>query len=215
MTNILISILETALLAVALSVDSFIASFAYGTNRIKIPFISVLIISVICSLTLALSLFLASVISPILPPLATKIFCFLILFILGVIKLFDSSIKSAIRKHKGIMKQLKFSMFNLNFILNVYADPEVADTDCSRSLSPYEAVSLATALSLDGLAAGFGAGLVNFSLIEVFVFSLVFGISAILLGCRLGNKVAEKLPADISWLSGALLVFLGVLKLVN
>jgi putative sporulation protein YtaF len=164
---------------------------------------------------LALSLFLASVISPVLPPLITKIFCFLILFILGVVKLFDSSIKSVIRKHKGVTKQLKFSMFNLNFILNIYADPEDADTDRSRDLSPYEAVSLAIALSLDGLAAGFGAGLVNFSLIGVFAFSIIFGILAILLGCHLGNKVAEKLSVNISWLSGALLAFLGVLKLIS
>lgn len=215
MTNIIISVLETILLVVALSVDSFIASFAYGTNKIKIPFISVLIISVICSLFLALSLFLASVISPVLPPLATKILCFLILFILGVIKLFDSSIKSLIRKHRGITKQLKFSMFSLNFILNIYADPEDADTDSSRDLSPYEAVSLAIALSLDGLAAGFGAGLVNFSLMVVFAFSIIFGILAILLGCRLGNKIAGKLSVNISWLSGALLAFLGILKLIS
>lgn len=215
MTNILISTLETVLLVVALSVDSFVASVAYGTNKIRIPFVSIMIISVICSLTLALSLFIASVISPVLPPLITKLFCFFILFILGVIKLFDSSIKSLIRKHKGITKQLKFSMLNLNFILNIYADPEDADTDCSRDLSPYEAISLAVALSLDGLAAGFGAGLVNFNIIEVIIFSLIFGILAVLLGCRLGNKIAEKLPVNISWISGALLVSLGVLKLVN
>lgn len=132
MTNILISALETMLLAAALSVDSFIASFAYGTGKIKIPFVSV--------------------------------------FIFGLIKLFDSSIKSFIRKHKGIRKQLKFSMFSLNFNLNIYADPEDADTDSSRDLSPREAVSLAIALSLDGLAVGFGAGLANFNIIEVIVF---------------------------------------------
>lgn len=215
MTITLMSILETALLVVALSVDSFIASFAYGTNKIKIPLISVLIINVICSLTLALSLFLASIISPLIPPMVTKVFCFVILFILGFIKLFDSSIKTLIRKHKGLKKQIKFSMLSLNFILDIYADPEDADADYSRELSPLESVSLAIALSLDGLAAGFGAGLVNFNLLEVIVFSLVFGIFAVFLGCRLGNKVAEKLSVNISWLSGLLLVFLGILKFFN
>src|SRR5689334_16527089 len=150
MTNILISILETVLLVIALSVDSFIASFAYGTSKIKIRFISVLILSGICSLTFALSLFLASFLSRLISSPATKIFCFLILLILGIVKLFDSSIKSIIRKHKGITKQLKFSMFSVNFILNIYADPEDADADYSRVLSPNEAVSLAIALSLDG-----------------------------------------------------------------
>ncbi len=215
MADILISVLETALLAAALSVDSFIASFGYGTGKIKIPFVSVLIISVISSSVLALSLFIASAISPALPPLATKLICFFILFISGVIKLFDSSVKSMIRKHKGIKKQLKFSMLSLNFILDIYADPEDADIDSSRDLSPREAVSLAIALSLDGLAAGFGAGLADFNIIGAIIFSLAFGVLAILLGCRIGNKVAEDTPVDISWLGGVLLVFLGVLKLVN
>ncbi|MGI5850439.1 MAG: manganese efflux pump, partial [Christensenellales bacterium] len=150
-----------------------------------------------------------------IPSYITKLFCFLILIILGIIKLFDSSIKTLIRKHKGLNKQLKFSMFNLNFILNIYANPEEADVDYSYVLSPLEAVSLAIAVSLDGLAAGFGAGLANFNILEVLLFSLVFGIFAVFLGCYIGNKIAEKLKINISWLSGVLLIVLAILKLFN
>jgi putative sporulation protein YtaF len=99
--------------------------------------------------------------------------------------------------------------------LNIYADPQKADSDYSRVLSSLEATSLAVALSIDGLGAGFGAGLVAVNLIEVVLFSLIFGIVSVMIGCYIGNKIAEKLTINLSWLSGILLILLGVLKLIN
>lgn len=213
MTIKFFSTIEAILLVTALATDAFIASFAYGTNKIKIPFTSVTVINVICSTVLAVSLFLGAIISPYLHPHLTNGICFTILFLLGTVKLFDSSVKALIRKHSSLNKELKFSMFNLNFILNIYANPQEADRDYSRVLSPLEAASLAIAVSLDGVAAGFGVGLVNLNYIEVVLFSLISDMVAVLLGCYIGNKIAEKLSLNISWLSGALLLILAVMKL--
>lgn len=201
------------MLVVALSTDSFVSSFAYGTNKIKIPFLSVQVINVICSAILAVSLLLGSVIRQYIPSSLTTIICFCILFILGIIKLLDSTIKSIIRKHNNLNKEIKFSLFNLNFILNLYANPEEADVDASKTLSAGEAASLAVALSLDGLFMGIGAALVNLNILEVVLYSLLFGTGAIMLGCFIGNKVAQKIPMDLSWLSGVLLIVLAFLKL--
>lgn len=202
---------EALLLVTALSVDSFVASFAYGANKIKIPFISVSIISIICSVILILSIFLGSIIKPLIPEPQT--ICFVILFILGIVKLFDSSIKTFIRKHNDLNKQLKFSLFNLSFILNIYADPQNADCDLSRELSPLEAAPLAIALSIDGLAVGIGAGLVTVSIIQIIVFSLITNVITILLGSYIGYKIAERTSLNLSWLSGLLLIILAVMKL--
>lgn len=207
------STIETILLVIALSVDAFVASFAYGTNKIKIPFISIIVISTICSAFLALSLFLGSILKPMIATHLTSGICFSILFILGVVKLFDSSIKTFIRKHSNIKKELKFSLFNLSFILNVYADPQKADTDLSRELSPFEASSLAVALSLDGLAVGIGAGLASVNFIEIIIISLIFGIIAVLSGCYIGYKIAEKTSLNLSWISGVLLIILAIIKI--
>ncbi len=205
--------LEAVILVVALTTDAFVAAFAYGGDKIKIPLGSAVIINLICSGILAASLLAGQVISPYIPRELTIYFCFFILFFLGVTRLFDSSIKALIKKNNNLNKRLNFTMFNLRFILNIYADPEAADRDCSKELSPTEAASLAVALSLDGLAVGFGAGLASVSVIQVAAFSFVFGMTAVKCGCFAGNKIAEKLPLDFSWLSGLLLIILSVMKL--
>jgi len=73
----------------------------------------------------------------------------------------DSFTKAIIRKNTNLNKKIKFSFFNINFILTLYADPEKADVDFSKTLSPKESVALAISLSFDGLAVGFGAVMGN------------------------------------------------------
>ena len=206
------SLLEAFLLVAAVSLDSFVASFAYGTNKIKIPPLSVAVISVICSGMLAVSLFFGSLLRDYVPEAVTKGICFTILFLLGVVKLFDSAIKMRIRKHK-IDRQMKFSFLSLQVILNVYADPEKADIDRSKVLSPLEAVSVAAALSLDGLAVGFGAGLANIDFFQAVIICLLFSAVTVGIGSLLGRKLAEKTNLNLTWVGGVLLLVLAFLKL--
>ena len=209
MNGLFYAVLEA--LVVALSMDAFVASFAYGAQRIKIPFSSAAIISVICTAMLAVSLLAGALLRPFLPQGLTRGLCFALLFLLGVAKLCDSAIKT--RRHKRMHRQVSFSVFSLKFILDVYADPEKADRDGSRVLSPAEAASLAVALSLDGLAVGFGAALMQVNVLIVMLFSLAVGMLAVRLGGKIGNRAAQKLSFDLSWFSGALLIVLAILKL--
>lgn len=208
----LLTTLEAIVLVVALSTDAFVASFAYGSNKIKIPFLSAQIINIVCSSILGLSLLIGNTIRQYIPVGLTSIICFGLLFILGIIKLLDSTIKSFIKRHGNLKRKIKFSMFSIHFILQVYATPEEADRDYSKILTAGEAVSLAIALSLDGLAVGFGAALGEINVLQVILFSLIFGTIAIQSGCWIGNKVAEKIPFNFEWLSGALLIVLAFLK---
>lgn len=213
MDNPVFAILEPLVLVTALSVDAFVASFAYGTNQIKIPFRSVAVISGICSAILGVSLFLGSLVRPFMPEHLAGVLCFSILFLLGIAKLCDSAIKSLIRRSQGIHKKISFSAMHLRFILDVYANPENADSDCSKSLSAVEAAPLAIALSLDGLAVGFGAALSEAAPLRAVLFSLVANVIAVCAGSLTGNKVAAKIPLDLSWVSGLLLMVLAFLKL--
>lgn len=206
-------ILDTLLLVLAVSTDAFVASFAYGTEKIKIPAASVAVISLICSLTLAVSLFAGSLVRPFLPDALTHYASFAILALLGITKLFDSSIKAYIRRKKHIEKELHFSLSKFHFILNIYANPPEADTNHSQSLSPMEAAALAAALSIDGLAVGFGASLGLANPAAIIVMSLICSAAAVLAGRYLGEGMTERWAYDFSWIGGALLLVLAVLKL--
>ena len=208
------SILEAFLLVAALSTDAFFASFAYGTGHIRIPFLSVAVIDGICTALLAVSLFLGTLLRPWLPPALTAGVSFAILSLLGVVKLFDSVLKALIRRHQPLNKEWRFSLFSLQFILNIYADPPEADRDASKTLSSAEAASLAVAMSLDGLAVGFGAGMGNASPVLVLLFSLLLTAAAVMGGSALGNRVAARLRHDLSWVGGALLLLLAAIKLL-
>ncbi|MDR2531333.1 MAG: sporulation membrane protein YtaF [Oscillospiraceae bacterium] len=208
------SLTQAFLLVFAVSADAFVSSFAYGVKKIKIPFSSVMVISVISSTILATSLFAGELIRPFLHENTANVLCFLILFTLGLIKLLDNAIKTLIKKHNRINRQLKFKLLNLNFILNVYANPEDADEDCSKVLSPAEAVPLAIALSLDGLAAGIGTALGGANKPLIIAFSLIISIIVITLGSMSGNKAASKSKVGFSWLGGAVLIILAIHKLI-
>jgi len=182
-------IMEALLLASALSLDAFAASFAYGSRKIKIPFKSVNVINFICSAITGISLLAGTVLRHYIPGWLTAVVSFTILFILGIAKLLDSFTKSIIRKNKNLNKKVNFTMFNLKFILHLYADPECADIDESKILSPAEAASLAVALSLDGITVGLGAAIGNINGVAVFICSLITGAAAILSGSLAGHKL--------------------------
>lgn len=207
------AILEAFLLVTALSTDAFVSGFSYGASKIKIPLPSALVIAFICSGTLALALFFGGFLGNYIPETITTSICLLLLFALGLTKLFDSGVKALIRRQEKLTKHIHFSFFRLRFILKIYADPEVADRDHSRILSPSEAMLLALALSLDGLAVGFSAGISQSSPYLILAFSLIYDLFAISLGAKLGQKFSKRSRLDLSWLGGVLLLVLALHKL--
>ncbi|MCL2353422.1 MAG: sporulation membrane protein YtaF [Defluviitaleaceae bacterium] len=195
-------------LALILSIDIFAVSFAYGTSRIKIPFKSIMIITIVGSVILGLSIYFGAFLLPFMPEGAADVLAFIILFTLGIIKIFDSLIKRYIRKKGRASKKVQFSAFSLKFVLDVYADPEKADLDKSRVLSPKESLAVAIAVALDAFALGFGAGLIEVNPIQIIGFSLIIDVAAVLLGCFVGKKIAQKVPINLSWLGGVILIVL-------
>ena len=173
-----------------------------------------MIINLICSSILGISLYAGAIVRRYLPGGLSLAVSFTILLIIGMIKLLDSITKSIIRKHNGIKKEISFSMLNFKLILNLYANPENADIDDSKAISSTEAAMLALSLSLDGIAIGLGAGLANANILAVFFWSLITDVIFIIFGRFIGNKAAQKLPFNISWLGGVVLIGLAVSKLL-
>jgi len=208
-----IAVLQAAAIAISVSIDAFAASFAYGSQKIKVPILSALIINSLCTIIIAMSFLIGSALLGLIPYWLTTGLAFLILFLIGITKLFDSITKSFIRKHTQFDKEIKLSIFNFKLVLHLYADPEVADVDISKTLSSKEASVLAISLSLDGFAVGLGAAMMGINLFVLVGFTLIIGFIALLLGGWIGNKMADKLRFNISWLAGAILICLAFIQL--
>ncbi|MCL2446669.1 MAG: manganese efflux pump [Oscillospiraceae bacterium] len=208
--HIVFVLLEAMVLTAALSVDAFAAAFAYGSNKINIPARSMHAINFICAGFLTVSLLLGRLISVWLPTGLAAGMGFAILFLLGFYKLAGSIVRMIVQRNRHFCRDFEFTAFDLKFILHLCANPQAADIDGSRVLTLGEAAALAVALSLDGLAVGFGAAMSQVNKPAVILCSLVVGFVALWLGSRLGNGVAKKLPFNLSWLGGALLMGLAV-----
>lgn len=209
------SVSRLLLLLIALSADAFAASLAYGMDRVKIPPLSAAIVALLSDFILIASLFIGNLFQSFIPVSLTTVLSFLILLILGLIKLFDSSIKQKIKENRFNSKELQLSLKNLKFILTIYAKPQEANVDDIEVLSPAEAVSLGLALSLDSAAAGLGAASLQFPLLLTAVLSFFIGILTVFTGCRLGRTLAAKSDFNFSVIGGILLIILAFSKLLK
>lgn len=212
MPSILFYFLESIVLVISVSTDAFAAGLAYGASKIKIPNSSLAVISFICSGMLLASMLAGEIINNLIPQELTRSLCFFILFSIGLTKLFDSCIKSYIRKHNRIY--LNFAAHDLKFVLTVYADVESADSDNSKFLSAKEAAALAVALSLDSLAVGIGAAISGVEYILPAIISLILTFTAVKSGCKLGKHLPNLLPFDVSNISAILLIILAITRLL-
>jgi len=210
-----IIVFQILILVMALAIDAFACSFAYGASRIKIPFKSILLINVICTGLLGIGLTIGSVLGNAFPEMLVEWLAFIILFSLGLSKIFESAIKKLIQKKRGINKELTFSFLSLGFILNIYANPEEADSDRSKELSLKESIPLAIAIGLDGLSVGLGLGMVAINTFLLLGTSFIVGIAAVIMGCFLGRVVAKKANLDLNWLTGIILISIAFFELLT
>ncbi len=178
---------EILLLVTALSVDAFAAGFVYGVSKIKVPLASIIVVTGISSLILVCSLITGNLISRLIPGNLTQYFSFLLLFVLGLAKLFDRS------RHD---------------------EAETADKNKDAFVSPTEAFTLGVALSIDSLAAGIGAGIGSAYIPVAFLASFLIGALALIAGSWLGGLISSRCRLNLCWISGVLLILLAFMKLL-
>ena len=176
-------LIESILMVSALSVDTFVASFAYGTGKIRIPFSSVFLISFVCSAVLSCSMLLGSLVGPCFPHLFTKTAAFCVLTGLG-----------------------------LYYIMHPQNTPD-ADKDHSKSLSLKESAVFAFAMSIDNTAVGVSAGLLSCNFIYAAIICLILTTAVVKGGSVLGWKAAGLSKKDHSWVGGLLLILLALMQL--
>ena len=149
MVFLLFYLLEAAVLALALSLDTFAAGISLGARRIRIPAASLLALSLTCSLSLLVSILLGGLLGDWISPHAANLISCMLLCGIGGVRLFDSLVKGLLRRCCESERSFILRFQNLKIFLQVCIDSTQADFNRSNSLSCLEAVSLAVALSLD------------------------------------------------------------------
>ena len=176
------------LLAAALSADIFAVGFTYGAGGIRLSPAAAFLLTGIPAVILTLSMGLGGAAESYFPEIAGRMFGAVILAGLGVWSLLDRS------DHEEVAK---------------------ADKNQDRFVTCPEALTLSVALSLDSLAGGVGAGREEvFYLAAAFLFGIVTGLTALLLGEHAGKCVSGRLPFRPGQVGGGLLLVLAVLKLL-
>ena len=205
--------LQSLLLVLSICLDTFLASIAYGTEKIKIPLSSSIIINLVCSSFLGISLLLSNILNDFITIGIANILSFLLLLSIGVYRIFEVFFKKYIRKFSNKNTPLTFKVFDFKFVLQIYADEIKADYDKSKLLTAKEAFYLSVALSLDSLAVGFSSGLVYVNYIQVIVLCFLVGMICIILGSYLGRYFTNIINMNLSWISCVLLIILAILRI--
>ena len=199
-------------LVLALCMDTFVASMAYGANKVHITWEKIVAMNAVCSGCLGIALAAGSILDDLVPETMTRTVCFISLFLLGIVKLLDYFIKKYINRHVSLHKGITFSFSGLRIIVNIYGDPMAADWDHSQSLSWKEVLFLSFAMSIDSLIAGALSAFLEIPVGLTMGTALIMGIVMMYAGLFLGKKLASRCKCDLYWISGVLFMILAVTK---
>ena len=200
--------IQVFLLIFSLSIDSLMAGFSLGMNRIRVPILYLLFLNGIGASLLFVSISCGASIENILSPHFAQIGSTMLFLLLGIEKILESIFHVLAHQEK----ELKIRMHQIEFIFHIYANPEASDIDSSKQISLKEAICLGLALSLDNLAIGIGIGLLNVSSMIVTIFSFAIGLILTVSGHLIGSSIGKKYKFESSWISGILLIVLAFLK---
>ena len=204
--------LHIILLVLALCIDTFVASMAYGANRVTVTWRKIVAMNGICSGCLGIALAAGIFLDGLIPASMTRTVCVISLSFLGILKLMDYFIKKYINRHASLHKGLSFSFSGLHIIINIYGDPMAADWDHSQSLSWKELIFLSFAMSIDSLIAGTLSAFMKIPIGLTVITAFFLGIVMMAAGLLLGRKLAARAECDLSWISGVLFLILAVTK---
>ncbi|MCL4515406.1 MAG: sporulation membrane protein YtaF [Firmicutes bacterium] len=215
------------LLAVAASLDNCAAGIAYGIRRIRVPATSNLLMAFLSALATWLTVAAGGYLGTAISLQLARLLGALLMIGIGLWVIFEWPGEAARQEPPLEKAQTKpgrspdFSGYNylimswrlkpLGIIIQILREPSKADLDLSGTISLPEAFLLGTALALNALAGGLGAGLAGFP--PLFTAVMVGALSYLLLwfgvylGSRFGARwLGEKAPL----FTGLALILLGI-----
>lgn len=210
--------LEGLLIAIAISIDSLSVGIAYGVKKIKVPFLSLIILDILSVTLLGLGFFAGNILIRLIPEIWTLVISSGILITMGIYLLTQGWINYKFPPENIISPTqiAVISIESLGIAINVLRDPSRVDLDISGTIDTKEAVLLGIALAIDSLAVGVAVALSSIYII-IFTLFLVGAINLIFLltGITFGRKfVAHKFKEKAAFIPGCILIILGLMRLL-
>lgn len=220
-------VISLIILALAVSLDGFGVGLMYGFRRIKIPLLSVFIISICSGIVMFIAMLAGDQLAYFLSIEVAETLGSVILIGLGTWAIFNMLFKRddaacevnvpAEPPHipSTSRRLLHIEISKLGLVIDVLKRPATADMDRSGNISAVEAILLGSALSLDAFGAGIGAAFIQLSpWTTPLLVSMISG-AFLLLGLRYGASYAEtSWMRRMSLLPGILLILIGIIKLL-
>jgi len=207
-------ILSVLAFAVALSMDGFGAGIAYGIRKIRIPVLSLVVISLTSSTAIGISMAFGHLISRYVSVQNAEFIGSAILIFVGLWILLQTWSANKEKRQDDPILNLKIKPLGL--VVQILHEPTVADIDRSGNISLKEAVLLGAALAMDALGAGFGAAMTGFGTLLTPVVVGMVKFILLTTGVFLGRNYAAGWLGDrASALPGWLLIFLGLARVIK
>lgn len=224
----MLPVVSLLILAFAVSLDGFGVGAMYGLRKIKIPALSLAIISLLSGTVIFVSMHIGLAMASLFSPRLASAVGAVILIGIGIWALFQmlmqkeqdgeetKALPERVADKAGELKKLfSIELKRLGLVIQILKTPSAADVDRSGNISASEAMLLGIALSLDAFGAGIGAALIGLTPWLTSVIIAAASGSFITIGLKIGF-----LYADLHWvrrlsiLPGCILIIMGVMKLM-
>jgi putative sporulation protein YtaF len=181
------------------NIDNFVLGFSYGVKKIKIGFLSSLLIYFLTFAGTAISMAFGKIIFTFIPARISGIIGGAILAAIGVWSLLGNFIKS--KKDACAYGE-------------VFENPEKADKDHSGTIDLKESLALGFALSANNLGLGLGASISGLNIYLVSIMTFIVSAVFLVLGTHLGKKISKDNPGKwAAIISGLIMIALGIYEM--
>lgn len=208
--------LTIVLFALAVSADGFAVGIAYGIGKIRIPFLSLLVIALASALAVSLSMLCGKGLAELLSPRVASLTGAIMILGIGVYFLLNAC-RDKIDSLESNDEEplLAFSIKPLGIIVQILKHPSRADFDCSGEISAREAFFLGLALAMDALGAGVGIAMTGSNIIYTAISVGVLKFILVNSGIYLGSKInTSGFKAIASMVPGLVFISIGITELL-
>ncbi|MBW9157380.1 sporulation membrane protein YtaF [Clostridium tagluense] len=206
------NILSVFLFAISSSSDNLIVGLSYGAKKVRINFMNNFIISFISGIGTFLAMLFGRVLLQLIPLKCSNIIGSGILILFGIYLLINW-----LRKGIGIKKnteKINDDISEFQRYENTLRNPEIIDTNNSKTIDFKEAIILGFVLCLNNIGLGIGASITGLNIFMTSISSLVFSLVFIPIGYYIGeNVLSDKLSRYSEIISICIIIILGVYEL--